>query len=180
MVDTYDYYQQMQNKNIILAYKGNVSRDLLNSILQLVENKLTKLELRSRLKKKIFNILVEILQNIYHHFDEIELDGEDFYSVIFLLCEDNGGYYIITGNHILNSKITPLKERIDQINSMSPEGLKEMYRERLEYGKISAKGGAGLGIIDIVRRSGSKLEYDFKTVTDDYSFFSLKVNVSET
>lgn len=178
MLDIYDYYQKMQNKNIVLAYKGNVSGDLFNCILQLAENKLDKIELRAKLKKKVFNILVEILQNIYHHYDELKAEDHEYYSVVFLLSKVGKEYNIITGNHVMIERVEMLKERIDSINAMTPQELRAIYRERLNHGDVSEKGGAGLGIIDIVRKSGEKLVYDFKPINDDYSFFSLQVKVS--
>jgi hypothetical protein len=178
MIDIYEYYQHMNNKDVVLAYKGNVSGDVFNCILQLAENKLDKIELRAKVKKKVFNILVEILQNIYHHFDEVHNDNEDYYSVVFLLSKIENDYFILTGNHVLVDRVNSLKEKIDNINALSDDEIKAIYRERLHNGDISEKGGAGLGILDIVRRSGEKLQYEFKNVNDDFSFFSLKVKVS--
>lgn len=179
MLDIHDYYHQMQSNDIVLAYKGNVSGDLFNCILQLAENKLDKIELSPKLKKKVFNILVEVLQNIYHHLDEMESQEDQYQSILFTLAKlDDGGYSIMTGNHVSLDKVSSLKNRIDEINSLSSDQLKSVYRERLNNGDISEKGGAGLGIIDIVRKSGDKLIYDFKSVNKFYSFFSLQVRVT--
>jgi hypothetical protein len=71
-----------------------------------------------------------------------------------------------------------LQSRIEDINSLSPEGLKERYKQVLNNGNISNKGGAGLGIIDIARKSGSKLEYKFNHHNDSLSFFSLTVRIA--
>lgn len=177
MIDIYEYYQNMLNNSIVLAYKGNVSNDLFNCILQIAETKLDKIEVQSKIKKKVFNILVEILQNIYHHFDEVENEKEEYYSVIFLLAKKGSEYNIITGNHILNSKVPEFKKKLDEINAMNEEELRSIYRETLQ-GSMSEKGGAGLGIIDIVRKSGEKLRYDFRSVNESYSFFSLEVKIS--
>ena len=37
------------------------------------------------------------------------------------------------------------------------------------------KGGAGLGIIDLARKSGNKLNYEFNKVSNEYSFFCLTI-----
>lgn len=179
MLDIQDYYHQMQSNDIVLAYKGNVSGDLFNCILQLAENKLDKIELSPRLKKKVFNILVEVLQNIYHHIDEMDNKEDQYQSILFTLTRlGDGGYTIMTGNHVALDKVSNLKSRIDEINAMSSDELKSVYRDRLNHGDVSEKGGAGLGIIDIVRKSGDKLVYDFKSVNNFYSFFSLQVRVT--
>jgi hypothetical protein len=179
MIDIYEYYKSMQSKNIVLAYKGNISEELFNSLLQIAENKLGKIELKYKTRKKVFNILVEILQNVFHHIDgEEEEENQDLLSIVFLLSKYETDYKIITGNHILQSKVDELKSKIDFINAMNEQELRSVYRQTLYKGDISEKGGAGLGIIDIARRSGEKINYSFKKVDEFYSFFSLEVKIS--
>lgn len=177
MLDLYEQYEKLETEDIVLAYKGNVTGDLFNVILQLAETKLEKMEEQARVKKKVFNVLVEILQNIFHHFDDIKSESEEFYSVLFLLLKVKDQYQIITGNHILAHRVAELKSRIDEINDLNEEELKQVYREKLNDGNMSDKGGAGLGILDIARKSNQKLEYEFRKVNSKFSFFVLKVNI---
>ena len=44
---------------------------------------------------------------------------------------------------------------------------------------MSKKGGGGLGLIDIARRSGEKLQYKIREIDKDYSFFTLTVKISK-
>ena len=86
----------------------------------------------------------------------------------------------MTGNYILTENITPLTERMDQLNSLSKDELKALYKEILNNDTFSQKGGGGLGLIDIARRTGQKLGYNFKPIDDEYSFFSLDIRISHT
>jgi len=177
MFDVYGFYRDLNDKNVVLAYKGKVSDDLFHCLLDMAEDKLEEIEYRKKLKKKVFNILVEILQNIYHHADDFPTEDEDYYSVVFLLSKIGNGYKIVTGNHIATEKIAELERKIKTINALSEDELKTTYRERLDVGKVSPKGGAGLGMLAIIRKSGGKIEYEFKKVNDNFSFFSLQVKV---
>lgn len=174
----YEHYQRMHHDNIILAYKGSVSEALFDSILQLAESKLEKIEVHTKLKKKVFNILVEILQNVYHHFEEKKQGINDEKSIIFLLYKEDFGYRIISGNHVFNSEVALLSEKIDLINNLTNDQLRTIYREKLSNGQISNKGGAGLGMLDIVRKSGEKIDYNFQKIDDRYAFFSLEIKIS--
>jgi len=49
----------------------------------------------------------------------------------------------------------------------------------LNNGEMSDKGGGGLGMIDIARKTGEKLNYNFMPVDDSYSFFSLNIKISQ-
>ena len=45
-------------------------------------------------------------------------------------------------------------------------------------GELSSKGGAGLGLIDIAKKTGNKFEYHFLPIDDNFSFFILISKVS--
>jgi hypothetical protein len=181
MLNIYDMYKQMENEEIILAFRGNISEELLTSVFQIIETRMDMSPAELRLKKKVNNILVECLQNVYHHmedFTEEEKKNNDTGSAMFLVCKDGtGSYRIVTGNYILNSNVMKLQNRIDEINSMSKEELKTHYLESLTKTELSTKGGAGLGMIDMARKSGQKLDYRFDPLNDRISFFSLMIQI---
>lgn len=51
----------------VLYYKGNVDSDTITKALDLVEKKSFATREAPRLRKKVYNVLVESLQNLYHH-----------------------------------------------------------------------------------------------------------------
>ena len=53
-----------------------------------------------------------------------------------------------------------------------------MYKKQIKEGKISEKGGAGLGLIDIARKTEEPLEYQFLQLDQDTFFFILKVEIN--
>ncbi len=123
--------------------------------------------------------MIEALQNVYHHTQgEGVQKSESPETILFVLSKDSTGYTITTGNYIPISLVATLQSHIERINQSSAEQIKQLYREQLHGGEVSIKGGAGLGIIDIARRSGEKLVYAFEDTSEDNSFFSLKVKVS--
>ena len=157
-----------------------MTEDLLSSVFQMLEQKKEDDAIEARRIKKLNNILVECLQNIYHHGEDFtgQEGGENNNSVVFLLCKNSSNNYrIITGNHMPTAGVASLKEKIDKVNGMNAEELKTYYREVLSSNELSEKGGAGLGIIDLVRKSGNKIEYRFDTVNEQFSFFSMIVNM---
>ncbi len=84
---------------------------------------------------------------------------------------------ISTGNFITQDKVDVLRNKIDKINSMGKEELKDMYKFILNHQRLSEKGGGGLGLVDIARKTGNKLEYTFEKYDDIYYFFNLDVFV---
>jgi len=174
-----NYYNQLQSKDILLSYKGAVNNDLLDCLMKLTEDKLNLLESSRGLKKKVYTVVVEILQNIYHHFDPKYFTQEsDMDSIAFVIGKDSTDFSIIAGNYIENDKVIPMREVIDELNSLSAQQLKQRYIQALNNGSFTQKGGAGLGLLFIARKSGGKLEYVIKDAEFNHSFFSLKVKIS--
>jgi len=177
-----NYVMEQENNNTILFYKGNVDSGVINHVLDTVEDKMVEVNEQSKLRKKVYNVLVESLQNLYHHVDKVPEDFEDQSSEKFgmlVVQKVDSGYKIITGNFVHAENIEKLEEKIKRINRSSQEEIKELYKFILNHQRISAKGGGGLGLVDIARKTGNKLEYAFKEYNDKYSFFYLNILVDE-
>ncbi len=178
---TYELYKKLDDENIIMSFKGVVTGELLTSMLHIMELKLRFLDEPPRIKKKVFNVLVECLQNLYHH-TEANLESMEYIetvanSALVVIIREENTFMIRTGNFIEKDKIAKLEQRLKEINSLDEEGLRLMYRENLKNSQISAKGTAGLGMIDIARKSGNKLDYQFLDVNEHSCFFSLNVKI---
>ena len=64
-----EYYINLSKGDVILAYKGSITSELINDILEAVEKKLEEANEDSKLRKKIYNVLVESMQNLFHHIE---------------------------------------------------------------------------------------------------------------
>jgi hypothetical protein len=181
--DIYELYQMMERENILLSFKGVVTSDLLTSVLSIMESKMDYMDESPKTKKKVFNVLVECLQNLYHHIDEgAESEARNIgqieaKSALFMIAKKGDQFVISTGNYIDKSNAEEIQKRLDIINSMDKDELKTYYQEVLNNGNVSDKGTAGLGMIDIARKSGNKLDYQFLSVNDMSSFFCLTIKI---
>ncbi len=180
MVDAFNIYDKMEKNNILLSFKGDITSELLTSILQIMENKMDNMQEEPKMKKKVYNVLVECLQNLYHHMDDVaDAAGDVNRSAIFMIGKLNNAYTITTGNYILSENVNGLRGRLDEVNALSKEELKEYYKKVLNNGEMSLKGGGGLGMIDIARKTGEKLEYNFLEIDNKVSFFTLNIKINQ-
>jgi hypothetical protein len=180
--DVNQLYAEMCGDDVFYAYKGDISSDRVNSVLEEIEGKFVALSNDNlKLRKKIYNIMVESLQNLFHHSDDVPEDLREQLGNRFCLIvikSDDGFFKITVGNYISADKVKFLTEKIEKINSLSIDELKEMYKFILNFQKLSSKGGGGLGLIDIARKSDSKLGYRFYPYNENYYFYSLDIFVS--
>ena len=148
----------------ILEWRGPISKAVTLSILQLVENT----SINSKCKKKLYNVLLENLQNLDNHSSE----GD----VVVKIQKVQNSYIIVTENYIESAKAIELGTKIDHINSLNESELREFNRQILNNGEFSTKGGAGLGLIDIRRKSQNKLKYQFR---EDNTKFQLTITIGD-
>lgn len=173
----YRLLQQMDADNVIVAYKGPVSEKLLESIYEMMDRHLEETKTPADKKKKLFHVLIESLQNVFHHHPQNLPFEENGLLTGFVIKYEDDIYRIITGNHVLKTGIKKLTEKLEKVNSLSPAELRIHYQQSLATTELSDKGGAGLGIIEMARKSGRKLNYEFTSVNDEYSFFTLEVTI---
>jgi len=178
--DVNEYYSKLNGGDVLMAFKGDISGELISNVLEVVESGMDDHNEISKVRKKVYNVLVESLQNLYHHIEVLPdaMKGEfgSKFGIIVVSRED-GRYRISTGNFVTQDKIDVLKNKIDKINSMGKEELKDMYKFILNHQRLSEKGGGGLGLVDIARKTGSQLVYNFEKYDDTYHFFNLDVFV---
>ena len=167
--------------DVFYTYDGYVASGQINTILEEIEVKLVEVSVNMKVRKKILNIMVESLQNLFHHADDVPEDlvqtlGKRYGIVV--VKRNNGNFILTVGNFVSSDKVKLLTEKIEKINSLSENELKEMYKFILNYQKLSSKGGGGLGLIDMARKSDKKLEYRFYPYNENYCFYRLDIFVS--
>ena len=169
----FDLHKTMLDNNLILVYEGEFTQEITKSVLAMAERNMDSSGEESAVKRKVFNVMVECLQNIVKHADDVANN----HSAVFMVGKQEDKYIIISGNPIVNENIDILKGKLDQINDLDKDGLKELYKNIIKNTEISDKGGAGLGFVDMARKSGNKLDYSFEDLGDGNSFFCLRSSI---
>lgn len=179
----FNFDEWLLNKSkdeILFLFKGEVSSNLVADSLDKIEEQL--IDVPSKIKKKIYNVLVECMQNLFHHSETLPSKPnfkETGKYVACILSKNSIGYHISTGNFINEKQKIFLDRHLSHINTLDRDQLKDLYKEILNNQEFSDKGGGGLGMVDISRKSGSKLFYDFFDYNEGVSFFSLSINILE-
>jgi len=172
----YDLIQGIDKQSYEYIYRGKFTQKITANLLNLAETYLEKSPDTQKLKKKIYFVMVECLQNITKHQDLVkDIVSEE--SAILVLEKRDGRYFVTTGNVIENENVENLKTKLEKVNSLDKSELKVYYQEMLVTGEISKKGGAGLGLIAMARKTENKLLYDFKEVNDVFSYFYLRTEI---
>ena len=168
----------MAENSVYLIWSGHFSSDVGKEVLSFTETKLSEEDIDSKLRRKVFSILVETLENVAKYSPGLE--AEEKYGMPVAMIRLNTGIYILTtGNLIPNDKIAPLKEKLDTINRSDKAGLKELFKKALLEQNIESESTGNMGLLEMARKSGNKLLYQFDKVNDQYSYYTLTIKIEE-
>ena len=179
----YQLRTTLKENQIVFCYSGYVTERILSSIGETIKMKLEAEETDMSTTKKVFSIFVEGVQNVIRYSaerideEEKETDLDLRYGLIVIGNTLNNGIFIQCGNLILNEDIKMMKLRINEIEGKNKEELKKLYKKKMLEGPEKHSKGASLGLVEMARRSGQPMEFEFESVNDTYSFFCVKAIV---
>ncbi len=200
-VELYDWLTQ---KQVLLAYNGEIDGELIDMLVQLAEKALKKASSKPKVRKKIVNILIESLQNSFHYTQDIQNEpfeniSQAIKSPFLILCKEvvptiaseegepeitveitagEDVYWVTTGNWIDDANVEKLNARIQLLENLSHDELQAYYIQSLNKEVLPTQGGAGLGLIDIMRRADRQVFFQTKKIAQDFSVFMLKIKVN--
>lgn len=174
-----DRYSLLEPKTILLEYEGAVNKTVLLDTLPKIEEILDELGADKQCKRKIVNIAIETLQNLQLHSFPIKKSNHQDLVPLFILGKESGNITITIGNLVANDERAVLEDKLNKINSLNEEEVKFLYGVIMKQTvvKFSTKGGAGLGLIDMKKKSGNPLKFQFQDIDDEVCHFSLKISV---
>lgn len=162
--------------------KGFISTDWVDKTLLMFNERLNQVEENPSTRTKVFGILVEALQNLVAHRASISngsVPNVDPQYGLVSVSLSAGEYLMIFGNIVSKSAAKNISARIDQIIKYTPEELKKEYLRVLKNKTFSEKGGAGLGLLDIAKKSNQHFTYHIDDIDDKDSLLFLEIRYSK-
>ncbi|MEP0985352.1 SiaB family protein kinase [Ekhidna sp.] len=179
------FKKAMTKSHLNVVYLGNVTQSTVESITDMISEDLNTRHENRRVTKRVYHVMMESLQNICKHADSQSKEESNSLEQglvkkgIFLIGHDKKEYFITTGNNIEIKSAMALRDVLDTINSLDSDGIKQMYRDAMENSELGETGGAGLGFIDIAKKTGTQYEYYFEPDSETSCFFILTMRVSK-
>lgn len=152
---------EQSDDEVLLSYFGQLDQSLTYILSSKVETILEAHEASRSVVKRIFNILIESLQNVRLHSFRSPVK-EELVGVIIVKQERH--FKVVVMNLADDNAKLILASRISEVNAMSKVELKKKYMDTMTNGVISDKGGAGLGIITIALKTDHKVSCGFQQI----------------
>ena len=178
MLDLFTFYSQLREDGIIFCFSGPTSQSVVEGVGEALMQRMEREETSKSTARKVFSVFVEQVQNVIHYSAEkpsgdAEENGELRYGIV-LVGQENGKFYVISGNYIDKGIEARLTESLRTLQGMDTEELKEYFKEQRKKQPDIWSTGGGLGLIETARKASEPLEFDIRPVDERYSFFTIK------
>lgn len=170
----------IEQNSLIFFQSGFVTEKMLEGSGEALRRQLQCEGVDGKTARNIFAIFVEQMQNIIRYSAELTAgngdgaDGELRHGSIAVGVEDHQ-YFVACANMMPKADVARLRERLNEIKGSDTERLKKMYKDRLRSPSESTSKGAGVGFIEMARRSDEPIEFEFMDLDDQRTLFCLKV-----
>ena len=167
----------MNDYKQLMEYEGEITFEKIEELLILFNQRMPETQC-PKCKIRMFSIMVEVLENAYRHNFNINTPEQN--PLIKLSLIQNGLHYALTvGNRVGNKDLKQLTDRIDKLNNLSLDEVKALYSKTIHEGHISEKGGAGLGLMKILRCSREPIKYAVEPIDSESSNIIFTISITD-
>ncbi|MCL2441925.1 MAG: SiaB family protein kinase [Treponema sp.] len=178
------YHKMLMENNISIIYSGPLWADGIDGLAEFLQRRLDMDEVTLCMSQSVFSIFVEQLNNMLKY--SVENSKADYSEKvkcnipkgIFLMGKHDNKYFLQTGNYMKSCNVELLKNRIDHLNRLDKQQLRQFMKEKRKSENDNPESkGAGIGLIEVARRATSKIDYEFIPREDGFTYFSMYVTI---
>jgi hypothetical protein len=180
-INLFELRAHFNRSNILLCFNGPISRSLIEEIGNALKNYLQADQAQPNAAMDVFAVYIEMTQNIRHYALAHHYDEADSSATVVVARDDDNHYVVQAGNLVEKTDGQALMAHVNALANMDKAALKVAYKTQLRQPRSeTAASGAGLGLIDIARKSVQPLSATLTTVDNGRSFFSVRAVIQKT
>lgn len=178
LTDLWDFRRQLEQQEILICFNGPLSQSIIEEIGAAVKKYLESENPGNPRLMDVFAVYIEQTQNIRNYArrkaagtgKETPFDG-----ITLLIAREGEDYLVASGNLVDKADLPHLLAALDEVRDLDADGLKALYKERRRQARDESNpfSGAGLGIIDMARKTSRPLEYHVRELDNEQVFFNL-------
>lgn len=173
--------QLAQVKSPVIEYNNDINQEAILKILNDLETKMDGFGESLKITRKAFNIITEGLQNIVRYGDKMP---DKSVLPTFIYDRQKEKYLLVFGNLLHTQKAPKLIARLNELNAQDSYGIQEMYKQVIKNNKNrnpdeeKDRNSAGLGFLEMARKSENKFIYNFFPYSPEYQYFAVVVTIN--
>ena len=127
-------------------------QDLLLSLINLTDKKLSGLEVQDSIKKKIFHFMVECSQNLL----KTDKSQETNHDNIFLIGQEGDNYTVYLGSVVKQEHVQTILNTINEVNTIDSSDIKKKYYDELSGLEVAKQNMLMISLLSISKKPKRK------------------------
>lgn len=165
-------------ERILICFNGPTSRTLISEIGIALKEHIESSSESVSAAMDVFSVYIEMSQNIRHYTAAHDYAEPDATATVVIAETDDGHYVVSAGNVVQMADGEALLARVDRLSSLDKAELKALYKEQLRQPRQEGVStGAGLGLIDVARKSSAPLQCSLDPLNAGKAFFTIRATI---
>ncbi len=171
-VDTayFSFLPLFESKFIYLFHFGKISQTHIIEFIKQINQFSFFVAAHVSFKNTFRNILIEALQNVLKH-------GEESDKNLCLIAVEGDVCHLYCANYLKQSDAEILEAKLIELNQYSTQVLDEKFKFGVTNNEIYGNGNAGLGLIEILRKSIRPVAYSIVPSSPSHTYFNFHIQV---
>jgi len=164
-LDLLELRERLNAANALISFNGPLTESLIKDLGEAVRHYLEQDSGSRAQVMDVFSVFIEQTQNIRQYAVSRAADAAEqrrLSSAICVISSERGRYLVSSGNWVRLEDAEELTTHLERLRELDAEGLKRLYKEVLRSPVAEGAATAGLGLIDMARKSRQPLDYDWK------------------
>jgi hypothetical protein len=167
--------EEYERQGIMLCFNGPTSRSLIEEIGHALRNYMQAEQAAPSAIMDVFAIYIEMTQNIRRYAAQRDYDEQQAHATVAIGKDPEGRYAVSAANLVDLADGRELVRRIESISQLDKVQLKAAYKEQLRRPRdAQAASGAGLGLLDIARKTSAPLMTALTELANGRALFCLR------
>jgi len=163
-----------EKATLLFSHFGDFDAVKVENTIKLIESGVLENGDKRVTMKRVCGMLIELLQNISNHGAR---EGKGHMHAYLVVAKFGNEYQLFTGNLILAKMVIPMRERVSELVKMDLTELRKLYIDILCNDEFSSRGGAGLGLVTIVKRAEKQIDFEIDQIDEHFGTFRIEVSV---
>ncbi|MBY5984933.1 biofilm regulation protein kinase SiaB [Halomonas sp. DP5Y7-2] len=169
--------EQFDQQRVLLSFNGPISHSLIEEIGKAIRNYLNSESAEPSAAMDVFSTYIEMTQNISHYATAMGYDDHRATATVAVARSPEGHYQVSAGNVVEHADGERLMATVGELSGLDASELKRVYKQQLRKPREEGSRGAGLGLIDMARKSCQPLKSTLKPMSDQQSFFCITATI---
>ena len=173
-------YDALAGDRLTFLYSGRFHDEHTARLITLGEEFLEHDGTDKSVRGKLAFIMVEAYQNIIRHRAALSEGMEPGSGRSLFVLRSRAAQHEVTAiNPVVNADVRQLTTALEALRHLDLKQMKQVFLRGLQSDERTERGGAGLGLIEMARRSGHALQHSFAPLGADHQLFALRVLIGK-